>query len=1233
MNECLPAVRRLASAALTGAVLSTISFAQPLTAGGDNPADAQRGERRPHAGMMRFPHVSATHIVFAYADDLWIVPRGGGQAFPLASPPGGEAFPRFSPDGQTVAFVGNYDGNRDIYTISINGGMPYRVTHHPAAEVLCGWTPSGRLLFFATYEGLGRQSQLFTVADRGGLPEKLPVPYGATGAISPDGTWLAYTPHTNDARTWKRYRGGMATDIWLFNLRDNTSRRVTEWEGNDSQPMWHADKLYYISDAGPSHRTNIWVYDPRTNQREQVTTFDEFDVKWPAIGPGPSGEGEIVFQYGANLYLLDLRARKSRPVEITVPGDRPAVRPQLVDVAGRIDSWDISPSGKRAVFEARGDIWTAPAEKGSARSLTRTSGAAERSPAWSPDGRWIAYFCDQTGEYELYLRQSDGRGQSQQLTYSSDRPDPKVGGATEGKPGDKPREPGENKLAAVFRYNLVWSPDSKYILFTDKTGTMYLHTVAQTAKPAADKKKDDKTAEHEDKPATQAADVEDTAQPAATTEPAATAPAETQPVRRGVAPVGETLVIDTDPWARQPQMSWSHDSNWLAYTRTCENQQSAIWLYALITGEKHQVTSGMFSDSWPTFDRKGEYLFFASNRHFANPTYEDIGSSFVYTGTDVLVVAPLRTEVASPWLPKSDEESWGGESEDEAKEKEEGENKGKESDKPAPGGGEERRPRRRHPGAADVLTAQRDPQEDSDTQPASAPATAPADKDKDKDEDTKKKADKTDKPLEIDLAGFEQRALQVPVDPGAFFGLSVAHDGKLLYVRGAGRRRGGGGTALKLFDLKDEDREEKTVLENAGNYAISANGKKLLVAQGGRYAVIDPAPGQKASKSVPLDAMTVEINPREEWRQLFLEAWRLQRDFFYVPNMHGVDWAGLRDRYLRMLDDCVSREDVGHVIRELISELNVGHAYYFGGGEAGREPSVSVGLLGADFELAPGDGADQPAAYRIRRILIGGPWDLDARGPLSQPGVNIRAGDYLLAVNGVPVDARKDPWAAFQGLAGKTVMLTVSDKPVLDPNAPLKTAAAEKKDEKKEGETADSADARAKKNAERFTGQRDVVIRLLSGDGDLRYRDWVERNRRYVAEKTDGKVGYIHVPDTGVNGQNELFRQFYGQRDKAALIIDERWNGGGQIPHRFIELLNRPVVNYWHRRDGKAAPSPADAHFGPKCMLINGLAGSGGDAFPYYFRKAGLGKLIGMRTWGGLVGISGNPRLIDGTMV
>ena len=1127
------------------------------------------------AALFRHPDVGPKEIVFVYANGLWLVDRQGGGATPLANPAGEESFPKFSPDGTSIAFVGNYDGNQDIYTLPTAGGIPQRVTHHPAGETLCDWTADGRLLFYSNAESpMGRIMKLFRVGADGGLPEPLPVPYGAAGAISADGNWLAYTPNTRDSRTWKRYRGGMASDLWLFHLQQLTSRKITDWEGTDTLPMWNGEQIYYLSDGGDNAKLNIWVYDLATGRREQVTKFSEYDVKWPSIGPGDRGQGEIVFQNGSALHLLDLSDHTSRAVRVTIPGARPTVRTKSVEVAEYIQSWDISATGKRAVVQARGDIWTLPAEKGSPRNLTRSSGVAERTPSWSPDGRWVAYFSDESGEYELCMTQSDGKGETRQLTSGS----------------------------STFYYNPTWSPDSKQIAFADKAWRILVHSLES----------------------------------------------------------GETKVVDEDPRGFAgdgPRVRWSHDSRWITFARNPEDRQgSAIFVYDRETGDKHQVTSGVFPDSAPVFDRKGDYLYFTSGRAFS-PTGSDLDDAFVYEKTGVLLAVPLLDEIEYPWLEESDEEEWkqGDEKQateegDQAEDEDEGDDDSLDSDedldeeKEASASATDDGISGTWEGLAQTpegplpftvvlelhadntvtgtlnsmmfsgdLSGSYDPDSsllsltmavsggpvivlelkvdgstasgtgtaDGEAIPVTATRISSGGDDasseaREAGESGKASQQKAREKVEIDIEGFERRAILLPVAKGNFHSLEVNHKNQLLYVRA--------GEGIKLFDINDKQkREEQKVNPAAGGFGISADGQQILIPKG-RSASIQKASAGGSGKNVVTAGMTARINPKEEWRQLLTEAWRLERDFFYLENLHGVDWPAIRERYARLLEACSTREDVNFVIGEMIAELNVGHAYR-SGGDLESGPQVSVGLLGVDFALDQG-------AYKIAKIHEGAAWDVDARNPLAQ--TNVEEGEYLLAVNGLPIDTAEDPWAAFTGLAGRTITLTVSPTPTLDDLA------------------------------------RKVILKPISNEGDLRYRAWIERNRAYVEQQTDGQVGYMYVPDTGINGRNNFFRQFYSQIHRKALIVDERWNGGGYDPAVFIDALQQPITNFWAIRDAEDLKAPQAAHQGPKCILINGMAGSGGDNFPWLFRHRKVGKLIGTRTWGGLIGMFGNPGLIDG---
>ncbi len=1058
--------------AATLALILLLSAGVPIpTCVGAGAAETDDLTHVPDARMLRFPDVSAEAIVFSYAGDLWTVPREGGTARRLSSPKGDEMFPKFSPDGRRIAFSGNYDGNTDVYVVGAQGGQPRRLTHHSASDLVVEWYPDGQHVLYRSgmVSASGRFNRFFKQPLTGGLPQTLPLPYAELGSFSPDGSQIVFQFISLEMRNWKRYRGGMASDLWLYDFLNNSSEQLTNFAGTDAVPMWHGDTIYFLSDRSASQKLNIWVYSLRTKQFRQVTDFTEYDVKWPSLGPDA-----IVFENGGQLHLLDLATERSQAIQVKVPDDLPQVRTEMKSVSNLIQGFSLSPTGQRALFEARGEVFTVPAKHGSVRDLTNTSGVAERDPAWSPDGKWIAYFADATGEYELYLHPSDGKGQPRQLT----------------------------KDGAAFRYNPLWSPDSKLIVFSDKTGSLYI------------------------------ADVND----------------------------GDVTFVDKDEWSTMSSYAWSPDSRWLAYAKNGANGQGNIMIYDVNDSTVRQVTSDFYSDREPVFDVKGRYLFFCSHRAF-NPLYGDLDETWIYPNSTQLFAVTLTRDTPSPLAPRSDEEKI---------KKDQEEDKGENGEKSGKG--------------------EKGPEESADPNEANEPG----DKAEDGDEDEKGKKDESDKqkdepePVKIDFEGFEQRVVALPIRAGNYGGIASV-EGKLLFLRrvpaGAGKPGEPSGTLL-YYDLKE--REEKTVIEGIDSYVLSADGKKIGYRSGSTYGIIDVGEGKKSGDGkIASGDLKAWVNPREEWQQIFDEAWRIQRDFFYDPYMHGADWDAIKQRYSVLLPYLVDREDLNYIIGEMIAELNVSHAY-IGGGDMERPDYLSVGLLGCDFEL----DTDHDL-YRIGRIYEPGPSDAQPRSPLKAPGLDVREGDYLLAVNGRLLDTAQDPWAAFQGLAGQVVTLSISHNP--DPN-----------------------DA------------NDVLVEPLSNESQLRHLAWVEANRQKVAKATEGRVGYIYVPDTGTNGQNELVRQFNPQWDKEALIIDERFNGGGQYSDRFTELLNRPTLGYVSRRDQRDLRVPQVSNPGPKVMLINQWAGSGGDLFPYLFRKTGLGPLVGKRTWGGVVGIFGNPGFIDG---
>ena len=984
-----------------------------------------------NARLFQQPDVSDTHIAFAYGGDIWTVPKSGGMATKLSSPKGDESFPRYSPDGSQIAFSGNYDGNTDIYVMPSLGGVPTRVTHHGMSDRILGWYPDGKSLLYASSMESGKQrfSQFYKVAATGGLPEKLPIAMGEFGSLSPDGTKIAFTDRSRVFRNWKRYTGGWAPDIWLFDLKTLSSENITNNVSSDELPMWVGNKIYYLSDQGTAQRYNIWSYDTKTKTSKQVTHFTEFDVHFPSNGPH-----DIVFEAGGKLQLLDLATEQVHEVPVELVSDLISVKPRKESVEKYVQNAAIAPDGNRVIVEARGDVFSLPAEEGYTQDLTRTPGYAERFPAWSPDGRYIAYWSDQSGEYELTLRDQTNGGKEEQMTH----------------------------LGPGYRYELFWSGDSKKMAYVDQTMHINVFDVATKMNKQ----------------------------------------------------------IDQDPslfegGLRGWNCSWSSDGRWLAYGKNMGNGNGAVMIYDAKNDQLTQATSGFYSDNNPTFDPDGKYLYLVTNRSFS-PVYSDFDNTWIYPNATQLAAITLRNDVPSPLAASNDTVAV-------------------KMDKP----------------------------------------------DKKEGDDKADKADE-DKSIDIEFDGFERRLVVLPPDAGNLGNLS-ATSGKIIYMRYPNSGSGDNDNALMYYDLKEK--ESKSIIAKVNGYQLSADGKKLLVRQGRNLGVIGVGSDQKLDKPLALNKMEMTIDPRAEWQQIFNDTWRFERDFFYDKNMHGVDWVAMRKQYGDMIQYAVTRNDVNFILGELIAELNASHTYN-GGGDQESPEHKAVGYLGVDW-------AKDHGQFKIKQIVRGAAWDNEVRSPLDEPGINVKSGDYILAVNGIALADYTDPWAAFEGLANETVELTVSSTPDWENTC-------------------------------------NVVVKTMSDETRLRNLAWIESNRKRVEEESGGKLGYIYVPSTGVDGQNELVRQFYGQWDKQGLVVDERFNNGGQIPDRFIELLNRKPLAYWNVRDGKDWQWPPVGNFGSMVMLINGWSGSGGDAFPDYFKKAGLGPLIGARTWGGLIGISGAPTLIDG---
>jgi tricorn protease len=1023
---------------------------QPATAAEQPPTGPTR--------LLRYADISRDKVVFSYAGNLWISSREGGAARRLTTGAGDKLYPKFSPDGKSIAFTAEYDGNPDVYVIPAEGGEPRRLTFHPSNDIVLGWTPDGKNVLFRSDRAVAppaRTTRLYLVSTQGGAAKPLPVPRGDLTSFSPDGGKIAYIETAQENRTWKRYRGGWNMPIAIYDLKKNTYEELPKSAGMDMFPMWHASTIYFISDR--DGLMNLYSYDLASRQTKKLTEYKEYDIKWPSLGPDA-----VVYENGGLLYEFNLQNGSARNIPIEVRAEDLEARPEFKKVEQNIGSFSLSPSGARALLEARGNLFTVPTEHGSIRTLTTdNSSVHELNPAWSPDGKWIAYLSDKTGEYEIYLR-------------------PQMG-------GDETRVTSDG---GVYRYGPAWSPDSKKLLYWDKMHRLWFVAV------------DDK-----------------------------------KPVQ-----------VDNSDYGDITDASWSPDSRWLAYSKTHRRGANDVFLYSLEARKVTQVSDGFYNDYNPVFDQNGKYLYFISTRYFY-PSIGQLDQRYNYYSTDGIFAITLKADEESPFKPQSDEEKAADEKKDDKK-------------------------------------------DETKSADAKSEAGKKDDKKKDEKKDEKKEETKEEpaKPIHVDLDGIGRRIAPAPLPAAILSGLAARKD-KFFYLTTPQEARQFGTddqqkprNVLHLYDVTK--REDKVLLEGIDNYDLDKEGKKVIYKAGPVYGVIEAAPGKKVGEGkLDLSGLQVQIDPREEWKQIFHEARRIERDFYWDPNMTGHNWKQIGDRYEALLPWVAHRTDLNYLIGEMIAELSTSHTYV-GGGDQPDYAHVGVGLLGADFE-------SEGSYYRIARIYPGENWAEATRSPLTEPGLKVKAGDYLIAVDGREARTNLDVYAYFQNLAGKIVTLKINSKPSAD-------------------------------------GAWEISVKPTGSEAGVRYLDWIAANRRRVAEATNGRIGYMHVPDTTIPGIIAFDKQFTAQLDKDGIIVDERANSGGSIPDFYTEKLKRQLLAVLAPREGHDVGWPPVALYGPKIMIVNELAGSGGDAFPWFFRREKIGPIVGTRTWGGLVGIARGIPLRDG---
>lgn len=984
--------------------------------------------------LLAQPTICANHIAFIYAEDLWVANKDGSNPRRLTVDKGVESNPMFSPDGKTIAFNAEYDGNVDVFIVPVEGGIPTRLTWHPSPDLVRGFTSDGKSVLFASQRVTfsNRYAQLFTVSLTGGMPVQLNIPNASWATYSPDGKQLAYNPINDAFRQWKHYRGGSISNIWIFSFSDNNTIKIPQPSDgcNDVNPMWIGNTIYFRSDRNGEF--NLFSYNTASKKIEQLTNFNDFPIL-----NSSAGNGNIVFEQAGYLHTYTPGGQETKKLKIGIAADLLELRSRYVKGAKYIRSAGISPSGQRAVFDFRGDIITVPAEKGDARNITQTTSVHEKYPAWSPDGKNIAYFSDASGEYQLHLKSQDGKGETKTIPL---------------------------KGTGFYAFPR-WSPDSKKISFADNGRNLYVVDIA----------------------------------------------------------TGTSTKIDADelyipgPF-RDMLGDWSSDSKWMAYTKVTETQFKQVFLYSVDQKKSYALTDGLSDASEPIFDRGGKYLYFFASTD-AGPVLNWFDQSNAdMRATNSIYLVTLQKETISPFAKESDEEKI---------------------------------------------------KEPADTSKSKKNATPTA--------------EKKSGTLAIDWEGIQNRIIDLPVKAGNFAQLGMGNEDELLYITFSDDNQGSG--MLHKYDIKK--RKDKEVMEMDG-YSLSADGKKMLYSNGSSFGITNtgekPEPGKGMLNT---DDIQVKIDPLAEWPQIFDEAWRVNRDYFYDPGMHGTNWLAMKKKYAAFLPDLACRRDLNNLIQWMCSELVVGHHRVTDAGDLLNNPEkVGGGLLGADYAV-------ENNRFRIKKIYGGLNWNPSLRSPLTEPGVNAKAGDYLLAVNGQDVNASDNLYRFFENTAGKIVEITLGAKP-------------------------DTG------------GSRTVKVVPVANEFALRNRDWVEGNLKKVNEATNGQVAYVYVPNTASLGHEYFKRYFFPQANKKAIIIDERFNGGGSLADYYIDILQRPYQAHWNMRYGKDLKTPSASIQGPKVMIIDETAGSGGDMLPWMFRKFKVGTLVGKRTWGGLVGILGFPEFIDG---